>query len=244
LVYFISDLHLGYYDRATEKERQELLLAFLNTLPVSGTTLVIVGDLFDYWFDYKYVIPKDFFRVVTKLMDLKDNGVEIIYLMGNHDFGHYRFFPGELGIEVIPDDFRATFYGKKFYISHGDGKIANDKGYLILKKFLRNSFVQSLFRLVHPDIGIRIASMSSKKSRHYTTRRQMKDFDSLFDFAKKKIDEGFDFVVMGHTHKADFKQYNGGVYVNLGSWLDTPLCGIFDGSNFELVEVEKIIKNK
>jgi len=244
LIYFISDLHLGYFEPMKEKERQELFLSFLDTLPINESTLIIVGDLFDFWFDYHFVIPKNFFKIIAKLGEFKSKGGEIIYLMGNHDFGHFRFFREELGIDVIEGDLQATFFGKKFYISHGDGKIANDYGYLILKKFLRNRLVQSLFRLIHPDVGIWIASGSSRNSRYYTTRRRKKNFDSLFEFAKRKIDDGFDFVVMGHSHKAELKQYKGGVYVNLGSWLDTPLCGIFDGSNYELIEVEKIIINK
>ncbi len=241
MVYFISDLHLGYFEGEKEKKREELFLSFLDFIATKENSIVIIGDLFDYWFDYKFVIPKKFYRIVSKFAEIKSKGIEIIYLMGNHDFGHYKFFQEELGIEIHTEDLELIFYGKKFYISHGDGKISNDKGYLILKKFLRNHFVQWLFRLLHPDFGLWLAISSSRKSRNYTTKRDKKDFNSLFEFAKKKIEEGFDFVIMGHSHKSEFKEYLGGVYINLGDWFNTPLCARFDGSKIELLEIRKLL---
>lgn len=244
MIYFISDIHLGFYSGKKNDEIEDLLLAFLDTIVSNCEKLVIVGDLFDYWFDYNFVIPKQFFKTITKLAELKSKGVEIIYLMGNHDFGHYKFFKNDLGIEVIESDVEKEFYGKKFYISHGDGKIQNDFGYIILKSILRNKFSGWLFRLVHPDLGIFVAKNSSRKSRKYTEKRTNKNFASLFEFAKSKIDEGFDFVVMGHTHKAEFRPYKTGSYVNLGDWLTNPLAAVFDGNEMKLLPVKDLINTK
>lgn len=243
MVYFISDLHLGYFEGEKEKKREGLFLSFLDYIATEGNSLVIVGDLFDYWFDYKFVIPKKFYRIVSKLAEIKSKGTEIIYLMGNHDFGHYKFFQEELGIEIHTEDLELILNGKKFFISHGDGKITNDKGYLILKKLLRNRSIQKLFRLLHPDLGLWLAISSSRKSRNYTTKREKKDFNSLFEFAKKKIEEGFDFVIMGHSHKSEYKEYLDKIYINLGDWFTTPLCACFDGSKIELIEIKKLIIN-
>lgn len=244
LVCFISDVHLGYYSGRRNREIEDLLLSLLERVSSYCEVLVIVGDLFDFWFDYKQVIPRHFFRVVNKLFELKEKGVKIEYLMGNHDFGHYNFFNTFLNINVYEGDISREFYGKKFYISHGDGKIKKDTGYSILKFILRNKVSRFLFRWIHPDIGIWVASRSSKKSRNYTDKRSRKDFDSLFDFAKKKIDLGYDYVVLGHTHKSEIKSYKNGFYINLGSWLSLPEVGIFDGIDFKLLPVEQVINNK
>ncbi|MEJ5285957.1 MAG: hypothetical protein CH6_4041 [Candidatus Kapaibacterium sp.] len=244
MIYFISDVHLGYYTGKKNNEIEHVLLSFLDIISTNCQVLVIVGDLFDFWFDYKTVIPKHFFRTVAKLDDLKRMGKEIIYLMGNHDFGHFQFFKKELGIEVIENDISIEFFGKKFYISHGDGKIKNDLGYLILKQILRNKISRYFFRFIHPDLGIFVAKNSSRKSRKYTHNRSKKNFDSLFDFAKQKIDQGYDFVIMGHTHKPEIRSYKGGFYINLGDWLSKPMVGIFDGFEIKLVPVEEIINYK
>lgn len=244
LVYLISDVHLGYFQGEKNRQIESLLLAFLETIRPDCKSLVIVGDLFDYWFDYNSVIPKEFYKVVTKLAELRESNIEIIYLMGNHDFGHYRFFEDELKIKVYEKDIVKEFEGKKFYISHGDGKIKGDIGYLILKAILRNKLSRFLFRLIHPDLGIWLATRSSRNSRKYTEKRKRKDFDSLAKFAKKKIESGFDFVIMGHSHKVEFIRLGNGYYINLGDWLSKPQVAIFDGNQIELMPVEKVIENK
>ncbi|MFN3307115.1 MAG: UDP-2,3-diacylglucosamine diphosphatase [Candidatus Kapaibacteriota bacterium] len=243
MIYFISDIHLGYFPKEKNGLVEKMLIRLLDLISKDGNLLVIVGDLFDYWFDYRTVIPKDFFRVISKFDELLEKGVKIIYLIGNHDFGHYKFFEEELGIEIYRDDLEQTFYGKKFYISHGDGKIKNDWGYKLLKFILRNKVSGTLFRLIHPDIGIKLAQKSSRKSRNYTENRRNKDFDSLFEFAKLKIEQGYDYVVMGHSHRLEQRNYKNGMYINLGDWLGMPVVGIYDGKEFLVEPVEKMIQN-
>jgi UDP-2,3-diacylglucosamine hydrolase len=243
MIYFISDIHLGLYERSKDRERENLLLAFLDKIKHDCRSLIIVGDLFDYWFEYKYVVPKYFYRTLAKLHELRDSGIEIDYLMGNHDFGHLDFFKNELNIDIHFGDIEREFGSKRFYISHGDGKALNDTGYRILKNILRAKWANKLYRYIHPDLGIRIAAGSSQKSRNYTGKKYYGEQDGMELFAEKKIAEGFDYVIMGHRHKLLNKRIGTGYYINLGDWLVNPHYGRFDGENFELLSVNKLISD-
>jgi UDP-2,3-diacylglucosamine hydrolase len=149
---------------------------------------------------------------------------------------HYNFFKEEFGAILYENEMQITLEGKKFYIHHGDGLVKNDLGYNILKKILRNKFLQKLFYLIHPDLGIKIASISSKTSRSYTAKKDYGEIDGLFESAKKIIDNGFDFVLFGHLHQRQYLNYKNGIYINLGSWLDSPCYGIYKDGKFEVVD--------
>lgn len=237
MIYFVSDLHLGVTERKEDRKREDLFLSLLDRIKPDCEKLYLVGDIFDYWFDYKTVIPKNFYRTLAKLREYTDAGIEIEYLMGNHDFGHRSFFKDELGIEVISTDIERVHNGKKFYISHGDGKADNDTGYLILRSILRNKIANFIYRIIHPDIGIGLASGSSKKSRSYTDTKDYGENEGMVNFAKKKIDEGFDYVIMGHRHKRIELKHGYGTYYNLGEWINEPSYGTFDGKEFRLERV-------
>ena len=245
MFYFFSDVHLGLYSRQENLEREELLLCFLKAVQDDCKTLIIVGDLFDYWFEYKYVIPKYYYRILTALKELKQKGIKIEYLIGNHDFGHKNFFEEELGIPVHKDDIQREFGNKKFYITHGDGKNYRDTGYKILKRVLRNPFAQWLYGLLHPDFAIGLAAKSSKKSRRYTAKKQWGDNDGMEDFARKQFSRGFDIVIMGHRHKPTFKDINGKIFIDLGGWLvDNPTFASFDGNEIKLGYVKEFLAEK
>lgn len=246
MVYFLSDVHLGYADRAASRRREELLLALLEAITPHVKRLFIVGDLFDYWFEYRSVIPREFFRTVAALERLRMHGVAIEYLVGNHDFGHRNFFEHELGIPVHWQDIERDIGGKRFYIAHGDGKVAGDRGYMILRAILRSRMANALYRWIHPDLGIGLASFSSQTSRRYSAERNYGTTDSLARFAQEKIcHDGFDYVVMGHRHRIAFETYSNGmhhgVYVNLGDWLSNPHVGIFDGERLRLEPIENLL---
>lgn len=224
--FFFSDVHLGLGGREETREREELLLRFFDHVGASGAdTLWIVGDLFDYWFEYRSVIPRDFVRTLGGLAALADAGVRIEYLMGNHDFGHRDFFASEIGAVVHSGDVEREICGRRVYISHGDGKAFNDTGYAILKKILRAKSSNRLWRLLHPDIGIGVAARASRKSRDHTETKHYGgerpgEGDGLEAFARRKIEEeGFDLVVMGHNHARVDREFEGGRYINLGDWL-------------------------
>ena len=233
---FISDIHLGLQSNEIEKQKERLLVKFLNFAKDNCKELFIAGDLFDYWFEYKKVYQKGFFRTLTALQDLTENDIKVHYIIGNHDFMHFNFFENEIGVKLYEDPIVTTLNGKKFFIGHGDGLIKNDIGYNILKKILRNKSLQQLYSWIHPDIGISIASNTSKSSREYTTKKDYGHGDNLFEVAKSKIDEGFDYVLFGHLHKRVFEQYKNGYYINLGTWLKAPCYGIFKENKFEIIE--------
>lgn len=245
MIYFLSDVHLGLHTREENLYRENLLLKFLSSIRDDCETLFIVGDLFDYWFEYNSVIPKYYYRILSALKDLRLAGIKIEYLMGNHDFGHKTFFQHELDIQVHKEDIQREFNGKKFYISHGDGKNNNDTGYKILKKVLRNPFAQKLYGWLHPDFGIMLASSSSKKSRTYTAHKNWGVHDGMEDFARSKFAEGFDYVLMGHRHRALYKEMENGVFIDLGDWLnDKPTFARFDGVKTELLFVKEFLNEK
>lgn len=171
IYYFISDVHLGVKSGLSTKEQESVLLNFLNEIKIDAKELIIVGDLFDCWIEYKQVVPKGFYRFFTKLDELQNDGVEITYLSGNHDFWYGTYFKDEFGIDIIHHPISKEIEGKKFYLHHGDGLAYKDAGYKILKRILRNKFSQFLYSLVHPDIGIWLAKKSSSTSGNIQERR-------------------------------------------------------------------------
>ncbi len=235
--FFISDIHLGLQDRFQEETKEKKLVNFLKFAETNCDELFIVGDLFDYWFEYRRVYQKGFYRTLAALKDLSENKIRLHYFIGNHDFLHRDFFENEFGAMMYPDSLSTELNGKKFLIAHGDGMVSNDTGYNILKWILRNKFFQWLYSLLHPDLGIAVASKTSKSSRDYTEKKSYGEIDGLFEAAKKKIDEGFDYVLFGHLHKRIFVNYKQGTYINLGSWLDKPCYGVLRNQKFEIVDL-------
>lgn len=232
--YFISDVHLGLQSEQIEKIKEDNLVSLLYFMEGKADKLFILGDLFDYWFEYRKVIQKGYFKVFTAVEHLVKSGTEVHYLIGNHDFLHRDFFSRYIGAIVHKDSVTIELDGKKFFLGHGDGLVKNDTGYKILKMILRNRFLQWAFSLIHPDFGIYIGSKSSKKSRDYTSSKDYGDGDGLFETAKDFINSGYDYVLFGHSHIRKFESYRNGVYVNLGSWLTNPCYGVFSNGNFEI----------
>ncbi len=218
-----------------------MFIDFLKSLTKRCKKLYLVGDIFDYWFDYETVIPKYFYRTLTALYDLRKS-VPIEFVMGNHDFGHSGFFENELRIPVHSEDIVREHSRRKFLISHGDGKDPDDKNYLFIKKILRSPISLALYLKLHPNLGIKLASGSSKKSRDFTSKKDYGDYDTMKHFAETKIYEGFDYVIMGHRHKAEMHTIGKGFYVNLGEWLRKPHYGVFDGNSFELISFGELDK--
>jgi UDP-2,3-diacylglucosamine hydrolase len=237
--YFISDIHLGLQDSDVEAEKEKMLVDFLKYAQSACDELFIVGDLFDYWFEYKRVYQKGYYRTLTALKDVSEAGVKIHYFIGNHDFLHKDFFENEFNAQLYNYPISAELNGKKFFIGHGDGMVKNDTGYNLLKWVMRNRFFQWLYSLIHPDLGIALASRTSKSSREYTEKKNYGEVDGLFESAKSKIEEGYDYVIFGHLHKRIFVDYKDGKYINLGSWLDAPCYGVFNEKKFEIIDLKK-----
>ncbi|MFZ1289447.1 MAG: UDP-2,3-diacylglucosamine diphosphatase [Melioribacteraceae bacterium] len=233
---FISDLHFGLLSPETEKVREKKFVEFVNFAKNECDQFFILGDLFDYWFEYRHVIQKGYFRTFTAISDMVEAGIKVHYLIGNHDFMHRDFFEKEIGVKLYENELKIEIDSKKFFLAHGDGLVENDLGYKILKKVLRNKNVQKIYSLIHPDLGIWLASSSSKTSRNYTAQKSYGEIDGLLNAAKKIIDDGFDYVLFGHSHEQKKIIYKNGQYINLGTWLDKPCYGIYKNQNFEIIE--------
>jgi UDP-2,3-diacylglucosamine hydrolase len=217
--YFISDVHLGLGTREEEKAKEDRLLDFLRAISPSADCLFILGDLFDFWFEYATVIPKGFHRSLAALQEFTENGRPIHYLSGNHDFWIGDYFTNELGMQVHAEPFEVTLEGKRVYLHHGDGLAERDLGYRLIKPLLRNKWNIRLYRWLHPDLGVRLARRSSRSSRQYTSGKDYGETNGMLQFATKQFSGGVDIVIMGHRHKPAIMQVGSGTYVNLGDWI-------------------------
>jgi UDP-2,3-diacylglucosamine hydrolase len=237
-IYFISDVHLGYGRKEEDRIREQYLLKFLDSIKDSADILFILGDLFDFWFEYRHVVPKGYFRTLAKLKELTENNIEIHYLIGNHDCLIQNYFEKEIGMKIYHKYIIKEINNKKFYLHHGDGLSKRDLGYKIIKAILRNKFDQWLFSLIHPDIGIWLGKLSSKKSRTYTSKKNYGPTNGLYEFARSKINEGYDYIIMGHIHKMIYEKINDGYYINLGDWIENYSYAFYDGENIHLKKFE------
>jgi UDP-2,3-diacylglucosamine hydrolase len=232
--YFISDIHLGLGNREEEKAKEDRLLAFLSAILPAAENLFIVGDLFDFWFEYKTVIPKGFHRTLTALQEFTDRNVPVYYLAGNHDYWMRGFFQTELGLKLFFEPFDITISGKRIHVHHGDGLAGNDLGYRLMKPVLRAKINFALYRWLHPDIGVRLARGSSRTSREYTSEKKFGEDKGMIEYAEKKIAGGSDFVVMGHRHIPYVRPLGSGAYVNLGDWISHNSYAVLENDNMNL----------
>ncbi len=166
--YFASDFHLGSDAKFTSKEREKQLLQWLNDIQKDAEALYLVGDVFDFWFEYKTVIPKGYVRLLGKLAELRDGGLPIYFFTGNHDMWMFRYFEEELNIPTYRKPIIREIHGKTFFIGHGDGLGPGDHGYKMIKKIFANPLCQWLFARLHPNFGIALANFWSGKSREVT----------------------------------------------------------------------------
>ena len=218
--FFISDIHFGTGTEAEEQEKLKQLTSFFNFINHQGNQLYIVGDLFDFWFEYQHVVPNQYFKVLYPIHQLIKNNVTVHFLPGNHDSWIRNFFTEQIGIIVHPDIFPSEMQSKKVFLFHGDGISKQDTGYRILKKIFRNRVNIFFYRLVHPDIGIPFAKLMSMGSRKHTAGRQFDDEQDYLDYAIEKFNQGYDYVIVGHSHRPLFKKVNNHVLLNLGDWIN------------------------
>ena len=239
-IYFLSDFHLGVPDHASSLEREKKIVSFLESIRHDAAMLFIVGDLFDFWFEYKKVVPKGFVRILGKLAEFTDNGIPVHFFVGNHDMWMSGYFEKELNIPVFYEPKEYTFNGKKFLIGHGDGLGPGDHGYKFLKKIFRNPVCQFLFGLIPPYFGITLASYSSKTSRSVTGGSDEKflgeDKEWLIQYCQSVLQEKtYDYFIFGHRHlPIDFKLSADSRYLNLGDWLRYNSFAVFDGQELSL----------
>jgi UDP-2,3-diacylglucosamine hydrolase len=239
-VYFLSDFHLGLPDHGTSLAREKKIVRFLNEAQKDAAVIFIVGDLFDFWYEYKKVVPKGFVRILGKLAEITDAGIPIHFFVGNHDMWMNGYFEQELNIPVYYEPRSFSFNGKKFLVGHGDGLGPGDQGYKFLKKIFRNWFCQALFGFLPPVIGMSIADQSSKKSRAATGESDAQflgeENEWLIVYSKEVLQKEFyDYFVFGHRHlPIDFRLSDNSRYINLGDWIKYFSYAVFDGINMDL----------
>ncbi|HKQ56773.1 MAG TPA: UDP-2,3-diacylglucosamine diphosphatase [Candidatus Eisenbacteria bacterium] len=233
-VYFFSDAHLGTDPREQEAVREARLHDFLTSLVGRASALYIVGDLFDFWFEYRTAIPRRHFATLAVLRRLRDSGVKITYLNGNHDFWLGPFLRDEMGMDTHQDALTLDLQGHRIWLHHGDGLGGGDLGYKALKKVLRNPTSIALYRLLHPDLGIPFAHVVSRWSRHSRGERPL-DGERLWrNVAQPRFAEGFDTVMIGHLHHAWERRENGRAFFLLGDWIEAFTYVRLEGGVFSL----------
>jgi len=239
-VYFASDNHLGAPTSKISLPREKKFVAWLDEIKDDAAAIFLLGDLFDFWFEYKTVVPKGFARTLGKLAEISDSGIPIHYFVGNHDLWMNGYFEDELGIPVYhkPKEFKLN--NTAFFIGHGDGLGPGDKGYKRMKKVFTNPFFKWIFKWVHPDIGVKIAQYLSVKNKLISGDDDATflgdDNEWLATYSRKKLeDKHRDFFVFGHRHlPLEIKLNENSKYINLGDWIQYYTYGVFDGENFEL----------
>jgi UDP-2,3-diacylglucosamine hydrolase len=240
-IYFASDFHLGVPNAAVSFEREKRLVAWLDEIKVDAQEIYLVGDIFDFWFEYKHAIPKGFVRLQGKIAELTDSGITINVFTGNHDMWIFDYLPKELGITLYREPILRTYNEKKFLIGHGDGLGPGDKRYKSLKKVFASKFCQWAFARIHPNLGISIANAWSKKSRKinlsYDENFHGEDKEQLVLYCKDyiKIDPSISYFVFGHRHlplKINIGENS--TYFNLGEWIKYNSYAVFDGEKLEL----------
>lgn len=243
-IYFASDQHFGAPTRELSLPREKKFVQWLDVVKKDAAAIFILGDLFDFWFEYKTVVPRGFTRVLGKLAEISDSGIPIHFFVGNHDLWMDNYFDEELGIPVYHTTKEFTFSGKRFLIGHGDGLGPGDNGYKRMKKVFKNPVSKWIYRWLHPDIGVRMAQYLSVKNKLISGDEDVKflgeDKEWLIQYCKRKLEsEHYDYFIFGHRHfpmKIDLGQNS--LYVNLGDWIGYFTYGEFDGENFSLLKFE------
>lgn len=239
-IYFLSDFHLGAPNHASSLEREKRVVKFLDDIKHDAAVIFIVGDLFDFWYEYKKVVPKGFVRILGKLAELTDSGIIIKFFVGNHDMWMNGYFEKELNIEVFYEPKEFEFNGKKFLIGHGDGLGPGDHRYKFIKKIFRNKISQAFFGMLHPSWGIGLADYFSRKSRAATGKEDEhflgEEKEWLIVYCKEVLQKNhFDYFIFGHRHlPIEFKLKEDSTYINLGDWIRYFTYAVFDGEKVSL----------
>ncbi|RYD69500.1 MAG: UDP-2,3-diacylglucosamine diphosphatase [Sphingobacteriales bacterium] len=241
-IYFASDQHFGAPTPAESFPREQKFVAWLEEVRKDADIIFLLGDLFDFWFEYKTVVPKGFVRVLGKLAEIRDSGIQIHFFTGNHDLWMHDYFEKELNIPVYHRPMEFEFNNKLFLIGHGDGLGPGDKGYKRMKKVFTNPFSKWLFRWVHPDLGVKLAQYLSVKNKLISGDADVRflgeENEWLVQYSKRKLEtKHYDYFIFGHRHLPMVIQLGeNSAYANLGDWIGYFTYGYFNGETFELKE--------
>ncbi len=243
-IYFLSDFHLGAPNHADSLYREKKIVAFLDSIKNKAGAIFIVGDMFDFWFEYKHVTPKGYVRLLGKLAEITDMRIPVHFFVGNHDMWMHDYFKKELNIQVYFEPRSFIWNGKKFFIGHGDGLGPEDHGYKFLKKVFRNKICQRLFGFLHPYLGIGLANFFSRTSRKNTGNTDEvflgEENEWLIIFSRQVLaKEHYDYFIFGHRHlPMDIKLTDHSHYINLGDWIKYFTYATFDGFETQLRKLD------
>jgi len=243
-IYFASDFHLGSPSHSESRKREDRIIRWLNAIEGNCSELFLMGDIFDFWFEYSEVVPKGFVRLQGKLGMMSDEGIKIYFFKGNHDMWVNDYFTKEMGIEIISDELVMERAGKRFYLHHGDGLGPGDQKYKVLRKIFRNPVCQWLFSIVPPRIGLGIANWWSGSSRlAHSTEEVFNGVENewLAVYAKEQLQKAhFDYFIFGHRHlPLDIQLTDKSRYINIGEWINFNSYAVFDGKDLTLNYFEK-----
>lgn len=244
-IYFASDFHLGVLNYELSRQREATIVRWLDSIKHDAAELFLVGDVFDFWFEYKQVVPKGFIRFLGKLAELSDSGVKITMFKGNHDMWMFGYLTKEMNVHIISDELVLERYGKKLFMHHGDGLGPDDTKYKILKKFFRSSFCQWLFARLHPNLGIGIALAWSQHSRLASNKAPERfmgeEKEWIINYSKELLkNEHYDYLIFGHRHlPLDIKLNDNSRYINLGEWINYNSYAVMEGTEITLKYFEK-----
>ncbi len=243
-IYFASDFHLGVPTFELSLAREKKIVRWLDSIKNTAEEIHLVGDIFDFWWEYKYTIPKGQTRLLGKIAELTDSGIKVHFFTGNHDLWMRDYFVQELGVSVNHSPIKKTYNNKTFFIGHGDGLGPGDGLYKFLKKCFTNPFLIWCFKTLHPNLGFWIARRSSKRSRINTGDSDKEflgeDNEWLMTFCKDDLKKQHtDFFIFGHRHlPLDLKVSETSRYINLGEWINYCTYAEFDGEKLELKKFE------
>ncbi len=239
-IYFASDFHLGVPTYEKSLEREKRIVRWLDEIKADAQEIFLMGDVFDFWFEYRQTAPKGFIRLLGKIAEITDSGIPVTFFTGNHDMWMFDYLPKEIGITIHREPITKTFFGKTFYLAHGDGLGPGDFGYKFIKKVFANKFCQWLFARLHPNLGMGLAHYWSHKSRVSNGPEDEKflgeEHEWLVIHSKEILKtQHFDFFIYGHRHlPLDIKLNDNSRYINLGEWVNYNTYAVFDGNEVEL----------
>jgi len=239
-IYFVSDVHLGAPAFKNNNERELLLAKWLDNINDDVAELYLMGDIFDFWWEYKKVVPRGFTRILGRIANLTDRGIPVYFFPGNHDLWIFDYLPSELGVTVHHHPIVKEIWGKKFFLAHGDGLDAKDVGYIRLKKIFTNKNLQWWFSRLHPNFALFIAHKWSGSSRTDKLKKKEEEFnvnnDGMYKFAESFLkQESVDYFIFGHRHiMVDSRINENARFVLLGDWIKNFSYGVYDGEKFEL----------
>lgn len=239
-IYFASDFHLGLDLELTSAAREAKIVRWLKAISVDAEIVYLIGDIFDYWFEYKLVIPKGCIKLISQLSHMRDLGIEIVFFRGNHDMWLFDYFTEELGIKIYTDPQRMTHQGKQIVMAHGDGLGPGDHAYKLVKKIFSNKLCQWLFARIHPNTGIAIMKyISGSSNREYGANNEVKNTENewLISYCEEHSQrDEIDYFIFGHRHLAiDHLLSNGKTrYINTGDWIEYFSYAVLDQGILQL----------